>query len=184
MLSKAQASPGQELALQQVKKYRRDVCRLAVLVHRADLSPKKELAPRGERVYIWRREHRNAIRSKKSSNVAQEADGALDVLNHFHGSNESKRAQAKLGGKIRLVQVQTEMGNATLETLRITVDGKNLATDSVKPGGDGTGAGSQIDGAHLLPGVFAKDTFLNELVKTTVCQSVGHLSYLGLMIAR
>src|SRR6266849_5129799 len=88
VLAKLDTCARQELTTEKIPENRRNMCRLAALVHRAQFPGQEELETRWQRIDVRSSEDADTAWCEKSSDVSQEADRALEVLNDLNGSNE------------------------------------------------------------------------------------------------
>src|SRR5258708_7115108 len=91
VLAKLDACTGQELPAEKVPENRRNMCRLASLVHRAQFPGQEELETRRQRIDVRSSEDADTARGEKPSHVPQKADGALNVFYHLDCRHQVKR---------------------------------------------------------------------------------------------
>jgi hypothetical protein len=96
VFTKPDSCARQKLPAEKVPENRRNMCRLAAFVHSAEFPGQEELETRWQRIDVRGGENTDTPWCEKSSDISQEADGALEVLDDFYGSNEIEGRRAKL----------------------------------------------------------------------------------------
>src|ERR1700724_2249741 len=81
----------QELPTEKIPENRRNMCRLAALVHRAQFPGQEELETRRQRIDVRSSEDADTARGEKPSHVPQKADGALNVFYYLDCRHQVKR---------------------------------------------------------------------------------------------
>ena len=59
------------------------MCRFAEFIHSADFPSEHKLHLSGKRINIWCGDQPNSVRSEQTNDIAEETDGAFDVLDDF-----------------------------------------------------------------------------------------------------
>ena len=129
MLAEPQPSARQKLTLQKIEEHRGNMSGFAVFVHGANFSSKKELGASGKRINVGGSQHGDAAWRDEPANVAQKSDWTLHMLDNFNGGDKAEGSRTNFRGKISLVEIQGNMGDICLETIRIAIDGDDVTSE-------------------------------------------------------
>jgi hypothetical protein len=177
MLAEPDAGTRQDLSLEKIPEDGRDVRWLAVLVHCADFASEQKLEARRERVDVWCGNHGHAAWCEEAPDIAQETDGAFDMLDDFDGGDKIERIMAELRGKLGVIEIETHVRHRGGETIGVAVYREHIAAERLETRGHGSGSGAKIGSAHAGARVTPEDTLANKIVEAAVRRGVDHQAF-------
>lgn len=173
VLGNLQASLGQELPAQQINENRRDVRRVAVFVHHSNFATKQESQACGKRIDVRSGYHGATAGGEELTDVFEEIDGALDVLDDFNGDDQIERRRTNGLGEISFVEVLLEEPLGSLIDGCVAIDGDDVESEGAKPLAHGAWACAEIESAAAR-GRGVIDNVEDEIMETGRCSGCDH----------
>lgn len=165
-LAEPEAGTRQDLSLKKIPEDRRNVGGITILVHHSDFASEQKLEARGERIDVWCGNHGDATWCEEAPDIAQEIDGALDMLDDLDGGDKIERSRAELDGKARLVEIKRNEGKTTFVDSGILVNRNNITTERVETFAHCSRSCAKIRRASARLCMMRKDFGSDEFVQT------------------
>ncbi|GAC1628274.1 MAG: hypothetical protein NVS9B13_25900 [Candidatus Acidiferrum sp.] len=150
------------------------MCRLSLLIHRADFPSDKEFETCGERIDIGGSHHGDATRGKKPSDIAKEADGAFYMLDDFDGSDHAEGVEPDRRCKVWLIEINRYMPRARFVSVGVSIGSQHIKSKRLKACRHCTRPRAKIGGFEMRNCETSEDPLAYKLVKTAIRRRVQH----------